>query len=57
MHRNRPPMNKSIRVNSAGENTAAPSALPKNEINRRAPFKGSPKPIPSTMGYVGKRIK
>ena len=49
--------NREVRSNPAGENTAAPSPLPKNEINRSAPRKGNPKPIPSTMGYAGKRIK
>ena len=57
MHRNRPPKNNSVKSNPAAENTAAPSSLPKNELPMRKGSAGSPKPIPSTMGYVGKRIK
>lgn len=50
--------NDSMKQNPAGENNRAPSPLPKNDVAhlRQAPNKGNPKPIPSTMGYVGKRI-
>ncbi|MDE2024913.1 MAG: hypothetical protein KGJ07_00290 [Patescibacteria group bacterium] len=55
---NRPPKNDSVKSNPAAENTAAPSPLPKNEHSvGRSGEKGSPKPIPSTQGYAGKRIK
>ena len=58
MQRNRP-NNNAMRPNPAGENTAAPSSLPKNEMvmNRRAQNAGVPKPIPSTAGYAGRRPK
>lgn len=57
MHMNRP-KNDQVKQNPAGENTAAPAPLPKNEhsMNRKG-MPGNPKPIPSTMGYAGKRIK
>lgn len=50
--------NDVVRQNPAGENNRAPSPLPKDDIAhlRRPPSAGSPKPIPSTMGYVGKKI-
>ena len=56
MQRNRM-KNDSVRQNPAAENIKAPTSLPKNEINRSAPSKGKALPIPSTRGYVGKRIK
>lgn len=51
--------NESVKKNPAAENNRAPRPMPKDELTsgRRAPSKGDPKPIPSTMGYVGKRIK
>lgn len=59
MQRNRP-KNDAVKQNPAGENTAAPTPLPKEDhrtMGRSAPSKGNPKPIPSTMGYVGRRIR
>lgn len=55
----RPPRNTTVHPNPAGENTASPSHIPSSQqtMERKAPMKGNPKPIPSTMGYVGKRIK
>lgn len=51
--------NEKMKQNPAGENNRAPSALPKDErtVTGYRNSAGSPKPIPSTMGYVGKRIK
>jgi hypothetical protein len=59
MHNNRPPKNDKVRENPAGENNREPMPLPKEDhsSSRRAPSAGNPLPIPSTRGYVGKRIK
>lgn len=59
MQNNRP-KNDVVRQNPAGENTAAPKPISSaygQTMNRKAPSKGNPLPIPSTRGYVGKRIK
>ena len=50
--------NDSVKNNPNSHNDRAPSSLPKNDqsSSRSAPSKGSPLPIPSTRGYVGKRI-
>ncbi len=49
------------RLNPNAVNNRAPRALPKVDMmkDRRATHagKGMAKPIPSTMGFVGKRIK
>lgn len=58
MHMNRP-KNNEVRENPAGENNRAPEPMSHSQktMERKAPSKGSPLPIPSTRGYVGRRIK
>lgn len=50
--------NNTVRSNPAGENNRAPMPMGKSEVTmNRSGKSGSPKSIPSTMGYVGARIK
>ena len=50
---------ETAKPNPAGENNRAPMPMAKREkvLDRKGDHAGMQKPIPSTMGYVGKKIK